>query len=91
MRIYFLNLTVKKMGKHKEQYNESLFDDNVLMGELNGVEYALDDSEFFEQFEPKKTRQKAKGARDARRRIEQYLEDRKLTESLTEYYDDLND
>lgn len=79
------------MGKHRERNNDHAFEDDALNGAINQIEYALDDAEFFKQFEPKKTRQKSRGARDARRRIDEYWEDRNLTENLTEYYDELND
>jgi hypothetical protein len=46
----------------------------------------MDDDAFFEQFQPKKTRQKTKRARYARRRIEEMREDRQLAERLEEYY-----
>lgn len=74
------------MGKHREITNEYEFEDDSAQAMLNDVEYGLDDQAFFEQFEPKKTRRKTKRARDARRRIEEYWENRQLADRLDEYY-----
>lgn len=79
------------MGKHRERHDQNDFDDSAIQAGFNELEYNLNDEDFFKQFQPKKTRQKTKSALHARRRIEQYWEDRKLAESLTEYYDNLND
>jgi hypothetical protein len=72
------------MGKHRERQNDEDFD-----GEMANALFAdneLDDDAFFAQFQPKKTRQKTKRARYARRRIEEIKEDRQLAERLDEYY-----
>ncbi len=72
------------MGKHRERDNELDFDgeiSNALFGDTD-----LGDEAFFALFQPKKTRQKSKRARYARRRIEELKEDRELAEKLDEYY-----
>ena len=79
------------MGKNLEQQHGNEFDDEAVRDVINEIEYSLNDEEFFKQFEPKKTRKRKKGARHARRRIDEYWEDRILAERLTEYYDDPNE
>ena len=78
------------MGKHREKQHDSSYDENVesLHGE---IDYELDDIEFEQQFRPQKNRYKANRARDARRRIEEFREDRELAKRLGEFYDDWND
>lgn len=51
----------------------------------------LDDDEFFERYSPKKTHRKARKTRDARRRIENYREDRELQRRLSELYFETDD
>ena len=72
------------MGKHREKENDYDFDD-VKKAVLN--DFDLDANDFFEQFQPKKTRQRSKRSRNARRLIDEYQENRKLAERLSEYYD----
>ncbi|MFQ3245050.1 MAG: hypothetical protein ACJAYF_000654 [Arenicella sp.] len=72
------------MGKHRERNNDYDFDGEIVNAILDDSE--MDDDAFFEQFQPKKTRQKTKRARYARRRIEEMKEDRQLAERLDEYY-----
>ena len=79
------------MGKNLERQHGNEFDDEAVRDVINEIEYSLNDEEFFKQFEPKKTRKRKKGARHARRRIDEYWEDRILAERLTEYYDDPNE
>jgi len=72
------------MGKHRERDNDYDFDGEIVNAILDDSQ--MDDDAFFEQFQPKKTRQKTKRARYARRRIEEMREDRQLAERLDEYY-----
>jgi hypothetical protein len=72
------------MGKHRERDNDYDFDGEIVNAILDDSQ--MDDDAFFEQFQPKKTRQKTKRARYARRRIEEMKEDRQLAERLDEYY-----
>lgn len=76
------------MGKHTERHERNDYDEDAMRDVVNEIEYELDDDDFFEQFEPKKTRKSKRGARNARRRIDEYWEDRLLAERITEYYDD---
>lgn len=74
------------MGRHREKHNEFEYEDGA-EAFLSEIDYELDDSEFADQFQPKKSRQKTKRARNARRRIEEYREERDLASRLSEYYD----
>ena len=73
------------MGKHTERKNDYDFDDDTAQVMINDL--ALDKDSFYEQFQSNKSRINSKRARDARRRIEEYQENRKLAERLSEYYD----
>ena len=46
----------------------------------------LTDDEFFEEFTPREDRKKSRSRKDARRRIENYWEERELASRLDEYY-----
>ena len=74
------------MGKHQERSDRFEYDDDSIKAGMNDFEYDLDDEAFFEQFRPKSKRPKNRHRRDARRRIEEYLENRKLADRLDEYY-----
>lgn len=74
------------MGKHRERHNDQDFDGeiaNALFGDNT-----IGNDIFFKPFQPKKARQNSKGARYARKRIEEMKEDRQLAERLQEYYSD---
>jgi hypothetical protein len=73
------------MAKHRDKRNE--LDDEGNQAFLLDVDYELDEDDFYEQFQPKKSRQHIKKSRDARRRIEEYWEERELASRLSEYYD----
>ena len=79
------------MGKHKEKHDSYEDDNDSDQVMLSDMDYELDDDAFFMQFQPKKTRSKNTRARDARRRIEQYKEDRELAGRLDEYYNHPDD
>lgn len=71
------------MGKHRERQNDYDFEGaEAILSEID-----LDIDTFFDNLQPKKTRQHSKRSRDARRRIEEYQENRRLAERLSEYYD----
>jgi hypothetical protein len=74
------------MGKHQERHDPFEFDDDSTKTVVNDIEYDIDDEAFFEQFKPTSKRPKNKHRRDARRRIEEYWENRKLADRLDEYY-----
>lgn len=78
------------MGKHRERENDFDYEDGEAMQALFG-DLDMDDDAFFDSFQPKKTRQRGKRARNARRRIEEYREDRLLAERLREFYDPLDE
>lgn len=79
------------MGKNIDRQHDTEFDSEAARELISDIEYSLDDEDFFKQFEPKKARKRKKGARHARRRIDEYWEDRILAERLAEYYDDPSD
>lgn len=73
------------MGKHRERHNEYDYEDDYVQAFLNEIYFDLDDDH--EGRFHKKTRNKSKRARNARRRIEEYREERDLAARLSEYYD----
>ncbi len=74
------------MGKHKERNKDFEFDDDVSQALFGDID--LDDDAFFDQFQPKKARQRSRRDRNARRRIEEYREEQELARRLHEFYDD---
>jgi hypothetical protein len=74
------------MGKHKERNKDFDFEDDVAQALFGDID--LDDEAFFDQFQPKKSRQKNRRDRNARRRIEEYREEQDLARRLHEYYDE---
>ena len=74
------------MGKRKERSNDFDFDDDVAQALFGDID--LDDEDFFDQFQPKRSRAKSRRSRDARRRIEEYREEKELARRLHEFYDD---
>lgn len=74
------------MGKHKERNTDFEYDEDAAQALFGDVD--LDDDAFYDQFEGKKSRHKARRDRNARRRIEEYWEDRDLAKRLHEFYDD---
>ena len=71
------------MGKLRELDTDYNYDD-AIQAFLDDID--IEDADFFEKPEPKQTRRKARRSRDARRRIEEYWDDRRLADSLDEYY-----
>lgn len=71
------------MGKYHEK-NHDISAETF----LDEVDYDLDDEAFFQQFQPKmkRTRSTGKKKRDARRRIEEYRENRELAKRLNDYH-----
>jgi hypothetical protein len=76
------------MSKHREPLQANELDDDAVRDLISEIEYDLDDEEFFKLFEPKKMRKRKTGRGYARRQIDEYWEDRRLSERITEYYDD---
>ena len=76
------------MAKHRNKREEREFEDDEFSAMLTDIEFDLDDEEFEKQFVSKKSRSNSKRARDARRRIEEYREDRDLKLRISEYWDD---
>ena len=74
------------MGKRKDINEQFDFDEDAVRNISNELEFDLDDDEFFEQFRPEAKRAKNARRRDARRKIEEYWENRELAERLDEYY-----
>ena len=74
------------MGKRKERSNDFDYEDDVAQALFGDID--LDDEDFFEQFQPKRSRAKSRRSRDARRRIEEYREEKELARRLHEFYDD---
>lgn len=73
------------MSKQTERHSDFDFDDDADQAMIEDLD--LDDEEaFFAQFQPQKSRRKSKRSRDARRRIEEYWEDRQLAERLRDYH-----
>ena len=70
------------MGKHRKAESQSEFDES----ELDEFLDYLEDENFFESSETYHSRAKPNKKRDARRRIEDYWDDRRLAEQLDEYY-----
>lgn len=74
------------MGKRKESSNNLDFDDDQTNAAINDIEYDLDDDAFFEQFQSKTKRSNRRNKRNARRKIEEYWENRELADRLNDYY-----
>lgn len=72
------------MVKEMSQNNDT-FDEHTAQAMSNNP--VSDEDSFFEQFESKKPAIKSKHARDARRRIEEYQENKRMAERLKECYD----
>ena len=72
------------MVKEMSQNNDT-FDEHTAQGISNNL--VSDEDPFLEQFEPNKAPIKSKRARDARRRIEEYQENKRMAERLKECYD----
>lgn len=76
------------MGKHREKHSDNSYEDDKLQMFFDDD---MDEEAFFEHFQPKRTRRKSKRSRNARRKIEEYNENRQLMNSLREYYDQTDD
>ncbi len=74
------------MAKNREKRNQDDLDEGGQAFMLD-VDYELDEDDFYEQFQPKKSRHQARRSRNARRRIEEYWEERDLASRLSEYYE----
>ena len=72
------------MGKHKERNKDFEFDDDVPQALFGDID--LEDDAFFDQFQPKKARQRGRRDRNARRRIEEYREEQ---DPVREFFEDI--
>ena len=80
------------MGTQRKNREELDYNSDAAEAFLYEADLDIDDDEFFQMFEEKQSQQRKNNRkRDARRRIEDYWDRRRLADSLDEYYLHLDD
>ena len=75
------------MGTQRKKHAEVDYSNDDAEAFLFDLDLDIDDDEFFKRFEEKHAQQRKNNRkRDARRKIEDYWENRRLADSIDEYY-----